>query len=284
MPDFPIVDSHVHLYDVGRLSYPWLAKVPAIAHSHLPVDFDRATAPVLVDRIVFAEVDVADGQAIQEAEFVAGLARTDARIQGSIACARVERGAAVEDELDRLAATKLLKAVRRLIQGRDPGFCLQPGFVEGVQRLGRRGLPFDICVLHHQLPEAIELMRRCPNVEFVLDHIGKPGIKAGLVQPWKTQIREIAAMPNVVCKVSGVVTEADHGAWTRAQIAPYIEHVISSFGFDRVLFGGDWPVLALAGRYPDWVAAVDQVVSGASPDEQRKLYRDTAIRTYRLPA
>ncbi len=283
MPAFPIVDAHVHLYDVDRLFYPWLAEVPAIAGSHLPADFDRATEPVAVDRIVFAEVDVADGQAVAEAGFVAGLARADRRIQGAIACARVERGAAVEGELDALAASGPLTGIRRLIQGRPAGFCTAPAFVEGVRRVGRRGLPFDICVHHPQLGEALELVRRCPDVAFVLDHIGKPGIAAGLVEPWRAEIRAAAALPNLVCKVSGVITEAGHRVWTPDQIAPYIEHVIACFGFDRVLFGGDWPVVTLAGGYADWVAALDRIVAGASADEQRRLYRTTAIRTYGLP-
>src|SRR5689334_10307390 len=108
MPSFPIVDSHVHLYDIDRLPYPWLDAVPKINRSHLPADFDRATAPVAVDKVVFAEVDVADGRNIDEARFVAGLAEADPRIQGMIACARVERGGAVREELDALAEFGIL--------------------------------------------------------------------------------------------------------------------------------------------------------------------------------
>lgn len=284
MPSFPIIDSHVHLYDTARLSYPWLANVPAIAHSHLPADFDRARGDVVVDGIVFAEVDVADGQNIAEARFITDLAATDTRIQAIIACARLERGAAVAEELDALAAFGKTRAIRRLIQNHpDPGFCLQPDFIAGVKLLPRYDWAFDICVLHHQLSAATELVRRCPEVTFVLDHIGKPGIKAGLVEPWRDQIAELARMPNVVCKISGVATEADHGRWTRDQLRPYIEHCITQFGFDRVMFGGDWPVLELAGTYPDWVGIVDWVVASAQEDEKRKLFRDTATRVYRLP-
>jgi L-fuconolactonase len=285
MPSFPIVDSHVHLYNIDRLSYPWLDAVPQIRRSHLPVDFDRARGPVEVDKIVFAEVDVAEGRNIDEAKFVAGLAEGDRRIQGIIACGRVERGAAVREELDALVQIGILRGIRRLIQGQpDPEFCLRPAFIEGVQLLPGYGLPFDVCILHHQLPNTIAFLKQCPDVLFVIDHIAKPGIKNGFVEPWKTQIREIAAMPNTVCKISGVVTEADHRAWTPEQVRPYVEHIIDCFGFDRVLFGGDWPVLELAATYPRWVEIVDGIVAGASQDEKRKLYRDTAIRVYRLPA
>jgi L-fuconolactonase len=116
----------------------------------------------------------------------------------------------------------------------------------------------------------------------MLDHIGKPGIKAGLMEPWKAEMRTIAGLPNVVCKLSGVVTEADHAAWTYEQVAPYMSHAIDRFGFDRIMFGGDWPVLNLASRYPDWVALVDRVTAGVAGADLRKLYRDNAIRHYRL--
>lgn len=283
MPDFPIVDSHVHLYDTSRFSYPWLANVPAIAKNHLLAEFDRARGTVAVERIVFAEVDVATGQNIAEARFIAELANSDPRIQGIIAAARLERGTAVAEELDQLAAIGRVSAIRRLIQTQqDPEFCLRPDFIAGVRLLGRYGWPFDICVLHHQLPAVIELVRRCPEVSFVLDHIGKPGIKAGLVEPWQSEIIDLARLPNVVCKISGVATEADHAKWTRAELRPYIAHCLEQFGFDRVMFGSDWPVLELAGNYADWVSFVDEIVAAASEQDKRKLFRDNAIRIYRL--
>jgi L-fuconolactonase len=284
MPSFPIVDSHVHFYDIDRFTYPWLSGVPSIARNHLPLDFDRACGDVSVDKIVFAEVDIEEGRNIDEARFIVELAATDPRIQGIVACARLERGPAVAEELDALAALGKVRGVRRLIQTQpDAEFCLRPQFLAGVRLLPQYGWPFDICVLHHQLPAVMEMVRRCPEVEFVLDHIGKPGIRAGLHEPWRGEITELARMPNIVCKISGVATEADHSHWTREQLRPYIEHCIERFGFNRVMFGGDWPVLELAGNYRDWVGIVDWIVATAEKDEQRKLFRDTAIRVYRLP-
>jgi L-fuconolactonase len=132
------------------------------------------------------------------------------------------------------------------------------------------------------LAETIKLVEQCPDVSFMLDHIGKPGIREGLTQPWRSEMRDLAALPNVECKISGVVTEADHKSWTYDQVAPYVAHAIETFGFDRVAFGGDWPVSELATPYADWVAVVDRVIAGASEAEQRKLYRDNAIRFYRM--
>jgi L-fuconolactonase len=283
MPDFPIVDSHVHLYDVGRLRYGWLQEQPKINRSYLLPDFDAVRDHVQVERIVFAEVGVDPGLHVREAGFVQQLADNDPRLCGIIAHAPVEKGAAVEEDLEALSRFATLRGIRRLIEiERDPSLCLEPGFVEGVKRVGRHGLPFDICVKHWGMVFAIELARRCPDVQFVLDHIGKPGIRHGLREPWWAQVSELAALPNVVCKISGVITEADHVQWTREEVRPYVAHAVESFGSDRVMFGSDWPVSELTHRYSAWVEMIDEVMAGSSEVDVRKLHRDNAIRAYRL--
>jgi predicted TIM-barrel fold metal-dependent hydrolase len=229
---------------------------------------------------------VAPGQHLDEARWVAAAAKSDQRIQGIVASIPLEQGAAAEADIAAFATMPLARGVRRLIQPHvaEPGWCLRLDFVSGVKLLPKYGLPFEICILHPQMGDAIELVRRCPEVAFILDHIGKPGIKAGIREPWWEQIRELAELPNVVCKVSGVVTEADHNSWTYDQVAPYIERAVESFGFDRVMFGGDWPVCELATGYENWVSTLDQAVSGASRADLEKLYRNNAIRAYRLKA
>jgi L-fuconolactonase len=134
------------------------------------------------------------------------------------------------------------------------------------------------------MPNTLTMMRHCPETSFVLDHIGKPGIKAGLLDPWRAHLREMAGLPNVVCKLSGLTTEADHDAWTRDQLKPYIDYVIECFGPDRILYGGDWPVSELAGSYLQWLATLDLATAGFSPADKRKLFRDNAIKAYRLGA
>jgi L-fuconolactonase len=283
MPEFPIIDGHVHLYDTQRLRYGWLKNVPRIDRTYLMADFDAARGPVQVEKIVFAEVDVDPGLHIEEAAFVQEMSDADPRLAGMVAHAPVEKGEAVEGDLHALKAFPVLRSIRRLIEKeQNPAICLEPGFIAGVRAVGRFGLTFDICIKHFAMVFAIELVRRCPEVTFVLDHIGKPGIKYGLREPWWSQMRELAALPNVVCKISGVVTEADHATWTRPQIKPYVAHAIECFGFDRVMWGSDWTVSELTHGYPEWVEIVDEVVQGATEAERRKLYRDTAIRTYRL--
>ena len=283
MPGFAIVDSHVHLYDPAWLRYSWLKRVPRIDRRFDLADFDRDRGAVEVDRIVFTEVCVDAGLHLAEAAWVQALADHDPRLCGMIAHAPLEKGAAVEEDLARLAENRILKGIRRLMEIEvDQSFVLEPGFLEGLRLLPRHGLAFDICVKHWGLVFAIELARRCPDVGFVLDHIGKPGIRDGLVEPWKSQIRELARAPNVVCKLSGVITEADHAHWNREQVRPPVEHVLECFGFDRVMYGSDWTVSELTHAYPEWVAILDEITAGCSADERRSLWRDTAIRTYRL--
>ena len=283
MPDFPIVDSHVHLFDPHRLPYGWLRGLP-IERRALLAEFDAARGPVAVAGLVFVEAAVDPGHHLAEAAFAQSLADAGPRVTAIVAHAPVERGDAVEADLAALAQNPALRGIRRLIQGEvDPGICLAPDFLAGVRRAGRAGLSFDICIKHWGLVFAIELARRCPEVQFVLDHIGKPGIAHGLTEPWRGQMRDLAALPNVACKLSGVVTEADHAAWTPERIEPYVAHAIDCFGFDRVMYGSDWPVSELTHRYPDWVAMLDRFTAGCTAGELAALYCNTARRVYRLP-
>jgi L-fuconolactonase len=283
MPDFPIVDSHVHLADPQRFGYAWTRNAPSLNRTVLPADLSKAAAPVEIDTIVFVEVDVDDPQQVAEAEWIDSLGATDPRLKGMVASLPLEQGDGVQGDLEKMLRCKRLRGIRRLIQNqKDPDFCIRPKFIEGLKLLARHDLVFDICIFHHHLPNAIRMVRQCPEVRFVLDHIAKPAIKAGEFEPWGRNLKELAALPNVTCKISGVTTEADHKTWTREQLKPYIAHAIECFGFDRVMYGGDWHVLELAGTYPQWVGIVDWVIAGASLEEQRKLYRDNAIRAYRL--
>ncbi|HVO03177.1 MAG TPA: amidohydrolase family protein [Candidatus Cybelea sp.] len=283
MPDFPIVDAHVHLADPKRFSYAWTKNAPSLNRTVRPADLMKAAAPVKIETLVFVEVDVDMPQHVAEAEWIDGLAEADPRIGGMVAALPLERGRDAKPELDRLLKLKRLRGIRRLIQNQaDPDFCIKPGFIEGLRLLAPHDLVFDICIFHHHLPNAIKMVRRCPEVRFVLDHIGKPAIKAGIADPWRQHMKELSSLPNVTCKISGVSTEADHKNWTREQLKPYILHAIECFGFERVLYGGDWHVLELAGTYPQWIEVLDWVIEGASAEEKRKLYRENAIRIYRL--
>ncbi len=284
MLDFPIVDAHVHLVDLTRLKYSWMAGVPALNRDWTPADLTARARPYQIGGYVFVEVDVDAPLQVDEAVWVDGIAKTDRRLKGLVASLPLEQGpVAVEADMARLAGLSITRGVRRLIQDRpDPEFMLRPEFVAAVKLLPKYNLSFDLCIKHPQFANTIELVRRCPEVSFILDHIAKPGIRAGLIDPWRADMRQLAAFPNVLCKLSGVMTEADHAGWTREQLRPYIDHTIECFGFSRLMFGGDWPVVELAGAYTQWLAVLEWATAGCSADEKRALFRDTAVRTYRL--
>lgn len=285
MIDFPIIDSHVHLLDQKRFGYAWADGMPALKRDWSPDDLAACADPYQIEGFVFVEVDVDMPQYLKEADWVEASAKSDRRLCGAVFCLPLEQGAAIEPEMAGIAKLKIARGVRRLIQNQpDPEFVLRPEFLEAIRLLPKYGLSFDICIFHHQLPNTLEMVRRCPDVAFVLDHIAKPGIKAGLTDPWRAQIKQMAALPNVVCKLSGLTTEADHRTWTREQLRPYIEHVVECFGPDRILYGGDWPVSELAGAYVRWLETLDWATARVSPADKRKLFRENTIRTYRLNA
>jgi L-fuconolactonase len=283
MPNFPIVDTHLHIWDLKRLSYPWLASVPSLNRDHLIEEYRKACGSVQVAKMVFLQCEADFALFQEEADWVTEVAAIDPRIRGIVPWAPLEKGAAAEAELARLASNPLIKGIRRIIQFEaDQEFCLKPGFVRGVQLLARHGLSFDLCINHKQLGNTLKLVQQCPNVKFIMDHIAKPDIKAGLLDPWRAEMRELAKFPNVWCKLSGLANEADLQKWTAADLRPYIDHVVDCFGFDRTIFGGDWPVATLATDYPRWVNTVDEALKGASPDELHRLYVRNAEAFYRV--
>ena len=282
MEKFPIVDTHVHLWHPKQLRYPWLTEVPTLNRPYLLKDYIAASSALEIESIVFVQCDTHPDDGLKETAWVTSLAAVDPRIQGIVAWAPLEEGAQVAPFVEKLAENRLVKGIRRLIQSESVDFCVQPDFVSGVKTLSRYGLSFDICIFHPQLANAIRLVEQCPHVQFILDHIGKPDIKNQLFDPWKQEIETLAMFPNVHCKISGLVTEAALETWTPADLQPYIEHVITCFGFDRVIYGSDWPVSTQASDYLRWVQTLKDAVSGCASEELRNLFRDNAIKFYRL--
>jgi L-fuconolactonase len=284
MYDGPIVDSHVHLWDPSRFRMEWIDNQPQLRQRFELQEYDQHTAGLNIQAMVYLQVDVTPPYGVLEARWAVEQAGRDPRLKGIVPYAPLEDGAVARSYLSALAELgPLIKGVRRLIQAEtDPDFPVRPGFVEGVRLLPEYGYSFDICIYHHQLARSVELVRACPETSFILDHLGKPAAKAGVLEPWREHISQLAGLPNVVCKVSGLVTEADHANWTPEQLQPYISHVLSAFGEDRVLFGGDWPVVTLAAPYRRWAETLSDLTSGLGADAQRKLWSDNALRVYGL--
>ena len=182
-----------------------------------------------------------------------------------------------------MAISPLIKGVRRNLQDETaPDFCLRPDFVAGVRLLAEYDLSFDLCIKHWQLPGVIELVRLCPGTAFILDHLGKPDIKQQQLDSWQADLRKLAELPNVVCKISGMVTEADHEGWQPTDLEPFINVVLDAFGEERVLFGSDWPVALLASPYRRWYETLGALTARLPVSARRKLWAENAQRFYRL--
>lgn len=284
MADMRIIDTHVHLWNPERFRMPWLDDDPLLQRPHELELFSEHSRPLSIEAIVFVECGVAPEYAYLEARQAAAWAQSDPRLQGIVAAAPVDFGLRLRSYLDALMELgSTIKGVRRNLQDeKDLSVFLQPDFVRGVQLLAEYQLSFDLCLRHWQLPAATELVRRCPDTRFILDHSGKPEARAGLLDPWREHLRELAALPNVACKISGLVTEADRSSWQATDLAPYLAYTLEVFGENRVLFGGDWPVVLLASTYQRWVNTLQELTASLSEEAQQKLWHENARQIYRL--
>jgi len=284
MGERELVDAHVHLWNPQQFRLAWLDQEPVLNKPFGLSDYPRQSAGHTIEALVYVEVDVAPHYALLEARWAADQAARDARLQGIVAAAPVEHGERMRAYLTALQATSpLIKGVRRNLQDeQDTTFCLQEDFIQGVRLLPAYGYSFDLCIRHWQLPAVIELVRRCPDTPFILDHLGKPAIKAHVLDPWREHLAQLASSPNVWCKISGLVTEADYQGWMPEDLAPYLAHALEVFGEDRVVFGGDWPVLLLASSYDRWIETLDAFTRHLSPEAKRKLWAENARHFYRL--
>ena len=274
------VDTHVHFWDQRVLPYPWLAEVPAIAGPHTPAELAAERGAPGPDKIVFVECGA---PGLDEVRWVEALAAREPRLAGIVAKTAVNAGPATSAAIAEFRRHPLVRGVRYVFQDEpDPDFCARPEFLAGVTELGAAGLSFDVCCRHHQLPAVIRLVQGCPGTRFVLDHAGKPDIRGGQLEPWRTHIGALAALPNVVCKFSGLITEADHGGWTAGQLRPFVDTLLAAFGPARLLFGSDWPVVKLAGSYTRWLDTACALVSHLSLPDKTAIFRLNAVRVYRL--
>lgn len=279
--NFTYVDSHMHFWDQAVLPYPWLAGVPAIADRHTPDELLAEAGDNPPAQIVFVECGA---PWLDEVKWVERLAAKEPRVAAIVANLVMNEGAVTSAGIAELKKHPLVRGVRHNIQDQtDPNYCLSPEFIHGVRQLGAAGLSFDLCCRHQQLASVVELVRSCSGTSFVLNHFGKPAIKSGLINPWRDHIHGLAQLPNVVCKFSGLITEADHATWSIDDLRPYFEQVLSGFGAGGMLFGGDWPVVRLAGEYPRWLETARALVSPLSPEEQGAIFAGNARRVYRLP-
>jgi L-fuconolactonase len=274
-----VIDSHAHFWQPQVLRYDWFRNIRALNRPFGLDDYLTAAGDLEIEGIVFVEVDRAPEQGLAEAQWVASL---PAPVAAIVAFAPLELGEATRPALDALVQVPKVKGIRRLIQSEASGFATQPDFVAGVRLLPEYNLSFDLCIRHYQLADVITLVDQCPDVSFVLDHIGKPNIAGHELSPWREDIARLAQYPNVHCKLSGLANEADMASWTPADLQPYVEHVLEVFGTERLMFGSDYPVCTLATTYARWLGVLQGFLAPLTDAQKQAIYADNARRFFRL--
>jgi L-fuconolactonase len=272
-----IIDTHHHFWHYDTTHFGWISdEMGVIRRDYLPADL----APVLQREGVDAVVTVQAKASLDETRWLLQLAREHAFVAGVVGWIDLT-AADVAETLARFAADPKLVGVRHIVQAEADGFLARDDFNRGIAALRRHGLAYDIVVIERQLPQAIAFVDRHPSQRFILDHLAKPNNHRAEIEPWRSHMREFAKRPNVLCKISGGITEIDLN-WTPAGLMPYFDAVLEAFGPQRLVFGSNWPVTESAGGYGKWIAAVRDWARKLSPAEQHQLMAANAQAFYRL--
>jgi len=273
----PTIDSHHHFWRYDPVQYDWIDDgMRALRRDFLPGDLQPATGSAGIDGVISVQAR----QSLQETDWLLDIASRHEFIRGVVGWVPLA-SSNLKRELERLADSKKLVGVRHVVQGEpDDNFILGDDFNRGVATLKDFGLRYDILIFERHLPQTIRFVDRHPEQTFVLDHVAKPKIRRGEMEPWRTNIAELAKRPNVYCKVSGMVTEADVHRWTPQQLRPYFDAVLESFGPRRLMFGSDWPVCLVGVPYRHWLQTVREWASPLTAAEQERLFGGTAVEAY----
>lgn len=275
------IDTHQHLIYRDRFSYDWTAKHPALRDAGFTLpDYRALTAARGIAGTLFMEVDVPDAEYQDEARFVAGLVGTNGLL-GQVASCRPETTDGFDDWLAECQGLHV-RGLRRILHEAPDDLSRSDTFRRNLRKIGSAGLPFDLVFLARQHPVAIDLLRACPDQQFVLDHCGVPDVAGGDFATWSTTTRALAAFPNLSAKLSGITTYCAPGTATLSTIKPYVDHLIDCFGPARILWGSDWPVVNLRATLPDWLTLTRHLIADLSPTERAAIAHGTAKRIYRL--
>lgn len=290
MPDFPIIDTHLHVWDQTRLRYSAFDGHPVYGHPWHIEDYHAACGDVAVEAMVFLECYTdftpEGGQYLEEIAFVEDEAARDPRILGIVPMAPVEWGARVEPLLRQMQQSHpKVKGIRRIVEfDADPrSLTLSDDFVAGVNLLTKFDWHFEINVNFRQMDIVHEFAARVPDVPLILDHCGKPGIAQGALDQFRADMAALALRPNTSIKLSGLPGYAA-ADWTEEDLRPYIAATLDTFGPTRTMFGSDWPIISTACTLPRWIAVLDRAFAdlGLSQPESRAIWRDNANAFYRL--
>jgi L-fuconolactonase len=270
------LDAHQHFWSYDAAQYPWIPPGSPLHRSWLPEDLAALQKPLGFE----GSIAVQARQVVGESDWLLGLADKHANVKGVVGWVDL-RSDRVEADLARLASHPKFVGVRHVVQ-EEPAvdFMLGKDFQRGISKLHAHGLTYDILIYPKQFEAAIRLAANFPDQPFVLDHIAKPPIKDGTIEPWKSQLRQLAKLPNVHCKVSGMLTEADHQAWKEEQFRPYLDTVFEAFGPSRLMYGSDWPVCLFAGSYEQAFRLVDDYARQLSDAERAGLFGGNCQKFY----
>lgn len=289
MPDFPIIDTHLHIWDMDRLTYSAFKGHPLFGRTYTIEDYQRDCEGLDIEAMVFvecyADFTPTGGQYIEEIEFVEDSARRDPRIRGIVPMAPLEWGARVEPMLERMRDDHpSVKGIRRIMEFDDDprALTLSPDFIEGVNLLAKFGWHFEINVNYTQMDIIREFVQHIPDVPMILDHCGKPGIRQGAIAQYREDIADLASHPNMWIKLSDLPPYADPETWTDDDLRPYIDATAEIFGFDRMIYAGDWPICLQATSLTRWVDTLDRAFAGVADADLRNFYRNNANDFYRL--
>jgi predicted TIM-barrel fold metal-dependent hydrolase len=278
----PIIDTHQHLWDLKKYKLPWVKRGDLMDRDYLEADYLRAVEGLNVVKTVYMEVDVDPSQQLAESEEVTAICASGSTLMKAAVVSGRPASPGFADYAARFRGDRYIKGLRQVLHGpnNSAGFCLKPEFIAGIGLLGELGLSFDLCMRPGELGDAAKLVDQCPDTRFILDHCGNPDVQAKDNSAWKRSIDELAKRDRVVCKVSGLVESAKHGAWSADDLAPYVNHVIEAFGWDRVIFAGNWPVCTVTATFAEWVNALKTIVHDRPLENQKKLFHDNAVRLY----
>ena len=272
------VDAHHHLWHYTPDEYGWIDdSMRVLQRDFLPAELSEVTAAAGVE----ATIAVQARQTIEETKWLLALAAESDLIRGVVGWAPIAADG-FSATLNELQGNPLLRGLRHVVQGEADGFLDDPSFNRGISALLPTGLVYDILIFARQLTEATRFVDRHPKQSFVLDHIAKPDIAHDGFASWNLAIRELAKRENVVCKLSGMVTEADWKTWSAESLYPYYETVLEAFGPARLMVGSDWPVLTVACDYSQWWHTVAGWIGQLSNDERAAIEGDVATRIYKL--
>ena len=273
------IDSHQHFWHYDPAEYPWMKPDWPIRRDCLPLDLK----PLLDAAGLDGSIAVQARQSLEESRFLLELAEHHPIVKGVVGWVDL-RSDRVEEQLAKWSQHPKFVGVRHVVQDElDDDFMLGAAFQRGIGLLKQFDLTYDILVYPKQLPAAVRLVERFPEQPFVLDHIAKPLIRDGIHSPWRERFLAIAKHPNVFCKLSGMITEADWKTWKPSDLKPYVEVAREAFGPGRLMYGSDWPVCELAGSYSQVWNSLQEVLGPLSQEVSQAIFGGTARQFYRLP-